>query len=65
MRLKEWEEKFDKNEKLEEEKEQLKIQKLLYKEQEQQRLKEQEDRTINQELTSRLENFDVKQTKNN
>jgi len=51
--------------KLNEEKELLKFEKLKKKEQEKLGAKDQKEKKIQEELTSRLETFEIKQTKKN
>jgi len=65
IKIKEWEEKFDRDQKLKEEKEKIKEERLKLKELEDQRLKETEDQKIKEELASKLQSFDVDQNRKN
>ena len=65
IKIKEWEEKFDKEQKMRDEKEKLRDEKIRRRELEEIRLKEGKDIELKEELTSRLENFEVKQTTKN
>ncbi len=65
VKLKEWESKFDQEMKLNEEKELMKIERLALKEKQKQGLLDQEHQQLEEELTSRLESFEIKQTKKN
>jgi len=65
IKIKEWEEKFDREQKLNEEKEKLKEERLKLKELEDQRLKIIEDQKIKEELTTKLQSFDVDQNRKN
>ena len=63
--LKEWENKFDQEQKLKEEEEILKFEKLQRREKQTVGLKNQEDKIFKKELPSGLETFDVEKTKKN
>ena len=65
IRIKEWESKFEEQMRLKEQKEILKAERLARKEREKIGLIEQEKQKLEEELTSRLESFEVKQTKKN
>ena len=65
IRLKEWEAKFDEEQKTKEHEEILKDERIRLREEQQNKAKFQNQENINEELTSRLENFEVKQTKEN
>ena len=63
--MKEWERKFDQEQKLKEEEEILKFEKLKRREEQKLGLKDQEDQIFKEDLSSRLETFDVEKTKKN
>ena len=63
--MKEWENKFDQEKKLKEEKEILKIEKLKQREKQTLGLKDQEDQIFQEEQSSRLKTFDTEKTKKN
>ena len=63
--LKEWENKFDQEQKLKEEEEILKFEKLKRKEKQTLELNDQEDQIFKDELPSKLDAFDVEKTKKN
>ena len=67
LRLKDWEDKFDQEQKLKEEKQILKIEKLIQKEKEQEEheLKDKNEQGLEKDLASKLETFEIKQTKKN
>ena len=65
IKLREWEAKFDQKQKEKEAEERLKDQRIKQKEMHAQMLKEQKEQNLNEELSSRLENFEVKQTREN
>ena len=65
IKLREWEAKFDQKQKEKEAEERLKDQRIKQKEMHAQMLKEQKDQKLNEELSSRLESFEVKQTREN
>ena len=58
MKVKEWEEKFDREQKMKEQQEILKEQRLRQRELNESNLNN-DDTNINKELTSQLENFEV------
>ena len=63
--LKEWENKFDQEQKLKEEKEILKFKELQQKEKQAPGLKDQKDQVFEEEPPSRLDTFDIEKTKKN
>ena len=63
--MREWEAKFDQKQKEKEAEERLKDQRIKQKEMHAQMLKEQKEQKLNEDLSSRLENFEVKQTREN
>ena len=65
IKLKEWEENFDKEQKLKIEKEKLRDEKIKRRELEELKLKNQKEFELKDELTSRLENFEIKQFRKN
>ena len=66
LKIKEWEEKFDKEQKLMEEKERIKEEKLRLRDLEYQRSKNLDDYdTVKEELASKLESFDINKNSNN
>ena len=66
MRLKEWEEKFDKEQKFMEEQERIKEEKIRLREVEYQKSKNLDDYdTVKEELASKLESFDINKNSNN
>ena len=62
LRLKEWEEKFDKKQKEKEAEELLKEERLKRKELQEKYLRERKEEDLSNDLTSRLENFDIEKT---
>ena len=62
MRLKEWEEKFDKKQKEKEAEELLKEERLKRKELQEKYLRGRKEEDLSNDLTSRLENFDIEKT---
>ena len=65
MKIKEWEEKFDREKKLMEEKERLKDERIRLRDLEYQRSKNLDNNEVNEELTSKLETFDINQNRKN
>ena len=66
IKVKEWEEKFDREQKLMEEKERMKEEKLRLRDLEYQRSKNLDDYDkVKDELTSKLESFDINKNSNN
>ena len=65
IRLKEWEKDFDQKQKLEEQEEILKDEKIRLRELENKRKKDLQENNYNNDLTSKLENFEIKQSKEN
>ena len=64
-KLRQWEENFDKQQKIQEEYERKKEEKLKQIELEQRRLREEDYRNLNDEISSQLKELDVKNTTKN
>ena len=65
LKIKEWEEKFDKEQKLMEEEEKLKDERLRQRELNEIRRKEMEEQEIKEQLSSRLTTLDLEKTRKN
>ena len=65
IKIKEWEEKFDREQKAREHRENLRDQRLRQKELEKLKAFEEEENIINKKYSSGLEKFDVDKTKEN
>ena len=65
IKIKEWEEKFDREQKAREHRENLRDQRLRQKELEKLKAFEEEENVINKKYSSGLEKFDVDKTKEN
>ena len=65
IRIKEWEEKFDREKKLMEEKERIKDERIRLKDLEYRKSKNLDDDNVNEELTSKLETLDINKSSNN
>ena len=65
LKIKEWEEKFDKEQKLKEEEDRLRDEKLRLRELERERLAETEGNKVKEELSSRLKALDIDKTTKN
>ena len=67
IKIKEWEEKFDKEQKFMEEKERIKEERIRLREIEYQKSKnlDNDDDKVKEELTSKLQSFDVDQNRKN
>ena len=65
IRIKEWEEKFDREKKLMEEKERIKDERIRLKDLEYRKSKNLDDDNVNEELASKLETLDINKSSNN
>ena len=65
IKIKEWEEKFDKEQKMREEEEKLREERMLRREKENQKRLEIEEKEVKEELANRLKTFDVDKTTKN
>ena len=65
QKLKEWEEKFDREQKIKEEQEKIKEEKLKELELNQRRLKDQDYQTLSDEISNQLKDLDIKSTTKN
>ena len=65
VKIKEWEEKFDREQKAKEHRENLREQRLRQKELDKLRLFEEEENSMENNMSSGLEKFDINKTKEN